>query len=72
MHIMFGGVYFAQENYKHIVNSSSCSVLLTGIYRVNQGEEGLILTFGEITARKQPGTIGYRLPIVQKLIKINN
>lgn len=59
--------------HKKIINISLIVLvvvfLLTGIYRVNQGEEGLILTFGEITARKQPGTIGYRLPIVQKLIK---
>ncbi|MGN0752860.1 MAG: FtsH protease activity modulator HflK [Aristaeellaceae bacterium] len=40
---------------------------LNGIYRVGQGEEALVLTFGEVTDKVGPG-IHWHLPLVQSVI----
>lgn len=37
-----------------------------GVYRVGQGEEGLVLTFGRVTEHKQPG-VYWRVPFVQQV-----
>jgi len=44
-------------------------VLLTwsGVYRVGQGEEALVLTFGEVTGKEGPG-IHWHIPFVQSII----
>ncbi len=39
----------------------------SGVYRVGQGEEALVLTFGEVTGKEGPG-IHWHLPIVQSVI----
>ena len=39
----------------------------SGFYRVEEGCEGLVLTFGKITDRKGPG-LYWRIPIVQKVM----
>ena len=38
-----------------------------GFYRVGQGEEALVLTFGEVTGREGPG-IHWHIPLVQSVI----
>jgi membrane protease subunit HflK len=43
---------------------------LTGFYRVNEGEEAILLTFREMTAKKGPG-IYWRLPLVQTVDKVS-
>lgn len=40
----------------------------SGVYRVGQGEEALVLTFGEVTGKEGPG-IHWRIPFVQSVIK---
>ncbi len=42
-------------------------LLWNGFYRVGQGEEALVLTFGKITAKNGPG-LYWRIPIVQSVI----
>ena len=39
----------------------------SGVYRVGQGEEALVLTFGEVTGKEGPG-IHWHIPIVQSVI----
>lgn len=39
---------------------------LTGVYRVNQGEQAVVLTFGEISDTKDPG-LYWRVPLVQEV-----
>ncbi|MGN1369860.1 MAG: FtsH protease activity modulator HflK [Aristaeellaceae bacterium] len=39
----------------------------SGVYRVGQGEEALVLTFGEVTGREGPG-IHWHIPLVQSVI----
>jgi membrane protease subunit HflK len=41
--------------------------LLTGFYRVGQGEEALVITFGRVTATHGPG-LYFRIPLVQGVI----
>ncbi len=43
---------------------------LTGFYRVNEGEEAILLTFREMTDKKGPG-IYWRLPLVQTVDKVS-
>jgi membrane protease subunit HflK len=38
-----------------------------GLYRVGQGEEALVITFGELTATKGPG-LYWRIPGIQQII----
>lgn len=40
----------------------------SGVYRVGQGEEALVLTFGEVTGKEGPG-IHWHVPFVQSIIK---
>lgn len=42
-------------------------IALTGFYRVGQGEEALVLTFGKVTATNGPG-LYWRIPLVQEVI----
>lgn len=42
-------------------------VAFAGFYRVGQGEEALVLTFGEITAKNGPG-LYWHMPFVQQVI----
>ncbi len=42
-------------------------LLWNGFYRVGQGEEALVLTFGKITAKNGPG-LYWRIPVVQSVI----
>ena len=42
--------------------------LLTGIYRVDQGEDAMVLTFGEVTSHKSSGMY-FRIPIIQTVQK---
>ncbi|MDR1569587.1 MAG: FtsH protease activity modulator HflK [Oscillospiraceae bacterium] len=37
-----------------------------GVYRVGQGEEGLVLTFGRVTDHKEPG-VYWRMPFIQQV-----
>lgn len=39
----------------------------SGVYRVGQGEEALVLTFGEVTGKEGPG-IHWHVPFVQSII----
>lgn len=39
----------------------------SGVYRVGQGEEALVLTFGEVTGKEGPG-IHWHIPLVQSVI----
>jgi len=39
----------------------------SGVYRVGQGEEALVLTFGEVTGKEGPG-IHWHIPFVQSVI----
>lgn len=39
----------------------------SGVYRVGQGEEALVLTFGEVTGKEGPG-IHWHIPFVQSII----
>lgn len=39
-------------------------IAAAGFYRIGQGEEGLVLTFGKVTAHKEPG-IYWRIPLLQ-------
>lgn len=39
----------------------------SGVYRVGQGEEALVLTFGEVTGKQGPG-IHWHVPFVQSII----
>lgn len=41
-------------------------VAATGFYRVQEGCEGLVLTFGKITAQKGPG-LYWRIPLIQQV-----
>lgn len=43
---------------------------LSGIYRIDEGQQGLVLTFGEITAYKEPG-LYWRVPFVQDVEKVS-
>ncbi len=42
-------------------------ILLSGFYRVGQGEEALVITFGRVTATHGPG-LYFRIPFVQNVI----
>lgn len=42
-------------------------ILYTGFYRVGQGEESLVVTFGRVTDTKGPG-LYWRIPFVQTII----
>lgn len=42
-------------------------VAWSGVYRVGQGEEALVLTFGEVTGKQGPG-IHWHVPFVQSII----
>ncbi len=42
-------------------------VLFSGFYRVGQGEEALVITFGRVTATHGPG-LYFRIPFVQNVI----
>ena len=39
----------------------------SGLYRVSQGEEALVITFGQVTSRNGPG-LYWRIPLVQSVI----
>ncbi len=41
-------------------------IAATGFYRVQEGCEGLVLTFGKITAQKDPG-LYWRIPFIQQV-----
>ena len=43
---------------------------LSGFYRVNEGEEAILLTFREMTDKKGPG-IYWRVPFVQTVDKVS-
>lgn len=43
---------------------------LSGFYRVNEGEEAILLTFREMTDKKEPG-IYWRVPFVQTVDKVS-
>lgn len=43
-------------------------ICLTGIYRVDQGEQAVVLTFGQITDSKEPG-LYWHAPVVQTIRK---
>ena len=45
-------------------------IALSGIYRVNEGEEAILLTFREMTDKKGPG-IYWRVPFVQTVDKVS-
>ena len=42
-------------------------ILFSGFYRVGQGEEALVVTFGRVTATHGPG-LYFRIPLVQNII----
>ncbi len=42
-------------------------ILFNGFYRVGQGEEALVITFGRVTATNGPG-LYFRLPFIQSII----
>lgn len=42
-------------------------LVATGLYRVGQGEEALVITFGQVTDTKRPG-LYWRVPGVQQII----
>lgn len=42
-------------------------VVISGLYRVGQGEEALVITFGQVTDTKRPG-LYWRMPGVQSII----
>ncbi len=42
-------------------------ILFSGFYRVGQGEEALVITFGRVTATHGPG-LYFRIPFVQSII----
>ena len=52
-----------------IIAISAVILLLawSGVYRVGQGEEALVLTFGEVTGKEGPG-IHWHIPFVQSII----
>ncbi len=43
---------------------------VSGIYRINEGQQGLLLTFKEITAYKEPG-LYWRMPLIQTVEKVS-
>ena len=45
-------------------------IALSGIYRVNEGEEAILLTFREMTEKKGPG-IYWHIPFVQTVDKVS-
>lgn len=40
---------------------------VSGFYRIGQGEEGLVLTFGKVTAHRDPG-VYWRVPFIQRVV----
>ncbi|NLO14962.1 MAG: hypothetical protein GX123_02890, partial [Clostridiales bacterium] len=42
-------------------------VVATGLYRVGQGEQALVITFGEVTDTKGPG-LYWHVPLAQQII----
>lgn len=42
--------------------------LLTGVYKVDQGEDAMVMTFGEVTSHKSSG-VYFRIPIIQSVKK---
>ncbi len=42
-------------------------ILLSGFYRVGQGEEAMVITFGRVTATHGPG-LYFRIPFVQSIV----
>lgn len=42
-------------------------IVFSGLYRVGQGEEALVITFGQVTDTKRPG-LYWRIPGVQRII----
>lgn len=45
-------------------------VAVTGIYRVNEGEEAILLTFREMTDKKGPG-LYWRIPFIQTVDRVS-
>lgn len=43
---------------------------LSGIYRINEGQQGLLLTFKEITDYKEPG-LYWRVPFIQSVERVS-
>ena len=48
----------------------AAAIGLSGLYRVNEGEEAILLTFREMTDKKGPG-IYWRVPFVQTVDKVS-
>jgi len=50
-----------------VVLAAVALLVVGGLYRVGQGEEALVITFGELTATKGPG-LYWRIPGIQQII----
>ena len=43
---------------------------LSGVYRIDEGQQGLLLTFKEVTGYKDPG-LYWRVPVIQTVEKVS-
>ena len=50
-----------------VVLALAVIILFSGFYRVGEGEEALVITFGRVTATNGPG-LYFRIPIIQSVI----
>ena len=50
-----------------VIATAVVLIAWSGVYRVGQGEEALVLTFGEVTGKEGPG-IHWHIPFVQSVI----